>query len=116
MRLIIARAHVRIEHSMGVLRDQLRVLRVRKCADFHENRLIYTYLSTRAVVVHVATIVAIQSDFNMSNESNYNEIKMVALLNPRINTSISDSKHGYTKDSNRCSDKARAHRAMLRQS
>ena len=30
-----------------VLRDQLRVLRVRKCADFHENRLIYAYLSTR---------------------------------------------------------------------
>ena len=32
-----------------VLRNQLRVLRVlsvRKCADFHENRLIYVYLST----------------------------------------------------------------------
>ena len=42
-----ARAHVRIEHSMGVLRDQLRVLSVRKCADFHKNRLIYVYLSTR---------------------------------------------------------------------
>ena len=30
-----------------VLRDQLRILSVRKCADFHENRLIYAYLSTR---------------------------------------------------------------------
>ena len=30
--------------QLGVLRDELRV---RKCADFHENRLIYAYLSTR---------------------------------------------------------------------
>ena len=33
--------------QLGVLRDELRVLSVRKCADFHENRLIYAYLSTR---------------------------------------------------------------------
>ena len=33
--------------QLCVLRDQLRVLSVRKCADFHENRLIYAYLSTR---------------------------------------------------------------------
>ena len=33
--------------QLGVLRDQVRVLSVRKCADFHENRLIYAYLSTR---------------------------------------------------------------------
>ena len=31
--------------QLGVLRDQLCV---RKCTDFHENRLIYVYLSTRA--------------------------------------------------------------------
>ena len=48
MRLIIA--HVRIEHSLGVLCDQLRVLSVRKCAVFHENRLIYAYLSTRDLI------------------------------------------------------------------
>ena len=33
--------------QLGVLHDQLRVLSVRKCGDFHENRLIYAYLSTR---------------------------------------------------------------------
>ena len=31
--------------QLGVLRDELRVLSVRKCADFHENRLIYAYLT-----------------------------------------------------------------------
>ena len=36
--------------QLGVLRNQLRVLSVRKCADFHENRLIYAYLSTRVCV------------------------------------------------------------------
>ena len=38
--------------QLGVLRDQLHILSVRKCADFHENRLIYAYLSTR-VQVHL---------------------------------------------------------------
>ena len=40
-------AFVRVRTQLGVLCDQLRVLSVRKCADFHENRLIYAYLSTR---------------------------------------------------------------------
>ena len=39
--------------------------------------------------MHIATIVVIQSDFSMSNESNYNEIKMAALLNTvTVNTAI----------------------------
>ena len=50
-----ARAHVRIEHSIGVLCDQLRILSMRKCADFHENRLIYAYLSTRVYIDKVAS-------------------------------------------------------------
>ena len=47
-----ARAHVRIEHSIG-----LRALSLRKCADFHENRLIYAYLSTRDTAVATYTRV-----------------------------------------------------------
>ena len=41
--------------------------------------------------MHVATIVAIQSDFSISNESNYNEIKMAASLKAKINASISNT-------------------------
>ena len=36
--------------QLCVLRYQLPVLIVRKCADFHENRLIYAYLSTLVYV------------------------------------------------------------------
>ena len=50
-----AHAHVCIEHSLGVLHDQLRILSVRKCANFHENRLIYAYLSTRVYIDKVAS-------------------------------------------------------------
>ena len=46
MRLIIARLRACVRTQLGVLRDQLRVLSLRKCADFHKNRLIYAYLST----------------------------------------------------------------------
>ena len=42
MHLIIVRTYV-LSTQLGVL----HVLSVRKCADFHENRLIYLYLSTR---------------------------------------------------------------------
>ena len=46
--------------QLGILRAQLHVLRVRKCADFHENRLIYAYLSTRvALSQHHAALLLI---------------------------------------------------------
>ena len=47
MRLIIAHLRACARTQLDVLCDQLRVLSVRKCADFHETRLIYAYLSTR---------------------------------------------------------------------
>ena len=51
------------------------------------------YVYGQGTLVHTScarrTIVAIQSDFSISNESNYNEVKMAALLNTRIvNTAI----------------------------
>ena len=60
MRLIIAYLHASIRvlsTQLRVLHDQLRVcahvLILRKCADFHENRLVYAYLSTRACMENV---------------------------------------------------------------
>ena len=54
--LIIARMRTYVlSTQLGVLRDQLRILSVRKCADFHENRLIYAYLSTRVYIDKVAS-------------------------------------------------------------
>ena len=41
--------------QLGVLCDQLRILSMRKCANFHENRLIYAYLSTRVYIDKVAS-------------------------------------------------------------
>ena len=56
MHLIIARVRTYVlSTQLGVLRDQLRILSVRKCADFHENRLIYAYLSTRVYIDKVAS-------------------------------------------------------------
>ena len=56
MHLIIARMRTYVlSTQLGVLRDQLRILSVRKCADFHENRLIYAYLSTRVYIDKVAS-------------------------------------------------------------
>ena len=52
MRLIIAHLRACARTQLGVLRDQLHVLSLRKCADFHKNKLIYSYLSTR--VQHAA--------------------------------------------------------------
>ena len=42
--------------QLCVLRDQLRVLSMRKCADFHENRLIYAYLSTRVILYDITYV------------------------------------------------------------
>ena len=56
MHLIIARVRTYVlSTQLGVLCDQLRILSVRKCADFHENRLIYAYLSTRVYIDKVAS-------------------------------------------------------------
>ena len=55
--------------QLGVLRDELRVLSVRKCADFHENRLIYAYLSTRVCFVqHDFVVPFLQQRLENSHE------------------------------------------------
>ena len=56
MHLIIARVRTYVlSTQLGVLCDQLRILSMRKCANFHENRLIYAYLSTRVYIDKVAS-------------------------------------------------------------